>query len=553
MRLHQRYVVALRDGVAGGTAAELARHAHLAGDRDTALAASIRAGDEAMRVGGPDEAAHHYERALGLLAERAAPVDDELVDVVVRTCDAMNAAGKAERGAELAAEQLDRLPADAPGLWRARLLASLAEMRLAFVDGSDLLGPTEEAVAALPADAPPGVRARVQAMRSRALSVNDRYGEANVVARQALAAAEEAGADRLAAEISVNIAFTEDTGSEESFREGLAAAIDRAERAGALLPELRGRMLLGLSMLNLGELDDAAPVLAGGLARAEEQGVPWAPYAFDCRARLFQVEFMRGRWDDALALADVVGAPPILQAWLDALRLAIEQARGADVSVQLAGLRPYWTQEFEVLANAAPLEMTEAGRRGDVAGILASYDAAVAAAVPVWGEWFEARVRLAAVAIAELARALPQLPVGERAAVVDHVRRLHDDGRRVEARDRFGGDWGPEGLAWLAAARGGGAARPVAGRRRPARSGGAGRRVAGLGARRSRRSVTPTSWRGRGPPWRPSCGPVVTRPALAPSPTSRARPPTRSVRSRCSTSCGRAVRRRCGRSAAARS
>ncbi len=286
-------------------------------------------------------------------------------------------------------------------------------------------------------------------MRSRALSVHDRHAEANVVAHQALEAAEEAGAERLAAEISVNVAFTEDTGSEDSYREGLAAAIDRAERAGALLPELRGRMLLGLSMLNFGELDDAAPVLAGGLARAEEQGVPWAPYAFDCRARLIQVDFMRGRWDEGLALADVVGAPPILRAWLDALRLGIEQARGADVRAPLAGLRPYWTQEFEVLANAAPVEMTEAGRRGDVAGILASYDAAVAAAVPVWGEWFEARVRLAAIAIAELARVLPQLSVGERAVVADHVRRLRDDGRRVEPRDRFGGAWGPEGQAWL--------------------------------------------------------------------------------------------------------
>ena len=67
----------------------------------------------------------------------------------------------------------------------------------------------------------------------------------------------------------------------------------------------------------------------------------------------------------------------------------------------------------------------------------------------VWGEWFEARVRLAAIAIAELARVLPQLSVGERAVVADHVRRLRDDGRRVVPRDRFGGAWGPEGPAGL--------------------------------------------------------------------------------------------------------
>ena len=52
-----------------GTAAELARHARLAMDLPTALTASVRAGDEASAVGGPDEAAQHYEQALELLAD----------------------------------------------------------------------------------------------------------------------------------------------------------------------------------------------------------------------------------------------------------------------------------------------------------------------------------------------------------------------------------------------------------------------------------------------------------------------------------------------------
>ena len=69
VRLHQQYAEALREGGNRGTAAELARHARLAHDLDTALDASIRAGDEAMMVAGPDEAAHHYEQALELLAE----------------------------------------------------------------------------------------------------------------------------------------------------------------------------------------------------------------------------------------------------------------------------------------------------------------------------------------------------------------------------------------------------------------------------------------------------------------------------------------------------
>ena len=68
VRLHARYAAAIRDGRARGTAAELARHAMLAHDDATALKASIQAGHEAAAVGGPDEAAQHFERALRLLS-----------------------------------------------------------------------------------------------------------------------------------------------------------------------------------------------------------------------------------------------------------------------------------------------------------------------------------------------------------------------------------------------------------------------------------------------------------------------------------------------------
>ena len=63
---------ALCDGDVDGTAAELARHARAAHRSTTAVTASIQAGDEAMAVGGPDEAARHYEVALELLADPTA-------------------------------------------------------------------------------------------------------------------------------------------------------------------------------------------------------------------------------------------------------------------------------------------------------------------------------------------------------------------------------------------------------------------------------------------------------------------------------------------------
>ena len=68
VRLHAAYADALRQGRARGTAAELARHARMAMDLETALAASVQAGDEARAVGGPDEAVEKiqmYDEALG--------------------------------------------------------------------------------------------------------------------------------------------------------------------------------------------------------------------------------------------------------------------------------------------------------------------------------------------------------------------------------------------------------------------------------------------------------------------------------------------------------
>ena len=112
-----------------GTAAELARHARLAHDLDTALDASIRAGDEAMAVAGPDEAAHHYEQALELLADpaRRSTCEIDLSKLAVSAAEALTTSGQPTRAAKVLAEQLEQLAPDAPDAWRARLLAARAD------------------------------------------------------------------------------------------------------------------------------------------------------------------------------------------------------------------------------------------------------------------------------------------------------------------------------------------------------------------------------------------------------------------------------------------
>ena len=78
------------------------------------------------------------------------------------------------------------------------------------------------------------------------------------------------------------------------------------------------------------------------------------------------------------------------------------------------------------------------------------YDEVVAVLSRTWHEWFSARIRLGALAISAVARAMPELSAAERAAYVERVDRIHADGHVV--LDRYSdpsGHWGPEGRAWM--------------------------------------------------------------------------------------------------------
>ena len=100
-------------GACRGTAAELARHARAAHDRDTAVGASIAGRRRGDAVGGPDEAAHHYETALELLGDPRLEVKVDLVGLVTRAADALMASGAPERAHQLLAAHLR--PGVAPG------------------------------------------------------------------------------------------------------------------------------------------------------------------------------------------------------------------------------------------------------------------------------------------------------------------------------------------------------------------------------------------------------------------------------------------------------
>ena len=453
VRLHAQFADALREGRGPGTSAELARHARLAMDYDTALSASIQAGHDAMNVGGPDEAAQHYPQALELLADRRR-VPDQAFDIsklAVCAADALMDSGHPGRAAALLGEQLDRLPATAPDEWRARMLAVRANALVVTEPDDDPAEISGRAVSLLKPE-PSGLRAKVLAIHARVLTSMGRYEEAEGVGLEALAMAEKLDLNVIASEAITTLGSLKRTGPKEGLRAALRDAIGRAEAADALHAELRGRFLLARSYQDWAEWEETEFWFRSAMQRAAESGFSWAPFAFEARWQLAWTFLIQGRWDELMEIADCKSEtpPPIAKALLDVLRLSVEVFRGDAPDAELAGLRRFWALEGLVTIYSSGLEMELAGRRRDAKAAVAAYDDAVAVMKRIWHDWFSARIRLGATAIRAIADSMPHLSADERAGVLSQAERIHGEGHTVLQHYKDpSGFWGPEGRAWM--------------------------------------------------------------------------------------------------------
>jgi DNA-binding CsgD family transcriptional regulator len=454
VRLHSQYAEALREGMGRGTAAELARHARLAHDLDTALDASIRAGDEAMAVGGPDEAAHHYEQALELLADpaRRSACAVDVSKLSVSAAEALTSSGQPTRAAALLAEQLGVLDPDAPPDWRARLLAARADA-LGLIESSeaDPVDLVSQAVALLPEEAT-GLRAKVLAIQARVLAGCGRYDEAQAAGLDALALAERLNLHELASDVVTTLSNLKKAGPKDALRAALLDAVERAVSTGAIHAELRARFFLGRSYEDWAEWAEAVRWFRSGMEAAAAAGIPYAPYGFESRWQLAWIKTVDGDWDEAIRLTDTTGEqiPPIPAALMESVALLVEAARGEPVVERARALRRVWELEGGVAINSVVAELLDAAHADDPAAVIAAYQDAVDALGRIWHPWFSARVRLAAVTIGAVADALPRLSAAERAAYVEEVDRLHREGHTVlEKYSDPSGFWGPEGRAWV--------------------------------------------------------------------------------------------------------
>jgi DNA-binding CsgD family transcriptional regulator len=451
VRIHAAYSEVLREGRGRGTAAELARHARKAMDFVTALDASIRAGDEAMTVGGPDEAAHHYEHALELAADPKLAATVDLPSLVVQAADALVATGVPARAHALLRRHLAGLPEDAPAESRALIHLHLAHAVSLYDNDLDWLTHAEAGMALAPAE-PTVLRAKLLGIYARVMGMYGRAEQARSAAMEALTLAETHNLPRLASDVTTTMVGLDKQVPIEELSVALEDAARRAGATGATNSEFRALYILGRGYQDRGDLAQACATFDRVMDRARVSGMPWAPYAFDARFQHAQVAYIAGQWDKALELTDVDGQspPPTAEALLLALRAVVLHARGDAEGAAIAErVRGQWTQDGLIAIMSGPVLIAARGAAGDPAGALQVLDDLVATLTPTWRDMFQARVRLSAVGIAALADALPAMSSDERATYAVEAERLLTDGRRVlDFHHKAGAHWGPEGRAW---------------------------------------------------------------------------------------------------------
>jgi DNA-binding NarL/FixJ family response regulator len=455
-RIHSAYAQALNSRLVDGTAAELARHARAAHDLDTALRASINAGDDAMSVGGPDEAAQHYEAALDLLADptRQAPADLDPISLVANAAEALTAAGHPERAAALVEDQLRHLSADAPAQSRARLLMAMATAASLTDVPLGALEAMTEALSLIDEEPTP-LRAKVLSVLALANAHRGRDEEAARHASQALGLAQKLDLPRVVADATTTLAGVDERGGDpDAARKALEQIVFLARTEGHTGAEMRGLFLLGGLAHERADYPEAQRVYALAESTARAAGRPWAPYGFDGRVMGAITAFERGLWDEALAMADYSGqSPPQLpEAMLNAVKMLVAAGRGEHTALAyFERSRPLWEREglLALVGGAAAIDLY--GDRGHIDAMLAAHDDVVSTLKRIWQDLFMGRIRLTALVLGQLASAANTTRVSHRedlmSRVADLVAAVEGVRLRVETRKQ---PLGPEGVAWLA-------------------------------------------------------------------------------------------------------
>jgi DNA-binding CsgD family transcriptional regulator len=456
-----------------GTAAELAQHCLASHDIPGAFAASVRAGDEAERLGAPAEAHRHYDQALALWERVTEPEKTAgLARGKLGLLSATNAAdsGDYERAVHLLRRLRQVLAAQADtSAGPEDILASRIGERLAsYLMLMDDRKATDEAVEvarttveATPAEPPTWQYARAISTYANTLLTENDFTMAREQAERGFAAARAAGALWVQADALVTLGFISNReGRNDEAIKLLTEAHKQAREAKVLGVELRAAYHLAQAHLELGHLASGAAVAHEGTKRANQTGLNMAPFGLDVQHLHFQCHFADGKWDHAQEIADgfpvrVTSAP---EAFLSSMALFIDVARGNPaVAERQAWIEPFWSAHGFDEFIARGLLAEHALWQGHTERVLAEAQAAIDVSFEVpWG-YHPSVIRPAAVALSARAdQAVHARAVGDdetvsaALAAAGELRQIAREGAAFPKRPKF--ILGPEARGWLARA-----------------------------------------------------------------------------------------------------
>ena len=274
-------------------------HARAAHDIPTAVRASITAGQDAMSVGGPDEAAKHFETALELLGRAGRPRASTWSALVIKASDAVIATGHPARALALVTDQLRQLSADAPAEDRARLLIALAghvaadRVARCLAEGIHRgAGPGRRG------DRPPCEPGRSACMPVPTPTRAARRRPPGSPWRRSPSPSGST-CHALVAEATTTLAGIDNrAGQVDLALKSLQQVVDdRAARPATRPPRCAASSSSASSHFERTHLDQAQDAYGLAFEAAKAAGRPWAPYGFDARLMGAMVAYVRGDWD----------------------------------------------------------------------------------------------------------------------------------------------------------------------------------------------------------------------------------------------------------------
>ncbi|MGW1534198.1 helix-turn-helix transcriptional regulator [Streptomyces aureus] len=463
VRLHRQFAGLLAgEARSAKNAAERAHHSRESHDLADALAASLEAAEHAQRVGAPAEELHHLETALELwpAVDAGARPEGSTVTLTLRASAAAASAGETHRAVHLTRDALARAGSDTDSELAARVRYTLAGNLMRIDSLKDAFAYSSEALALIPAEPPSYTWVWAAATHVMAARHVGRAEDAERVARQALATAEQLRLADAQADLMISLVGLEaNSRRTRNGRERLRRALELAHGAGNFPVEMRALFNLAIGCFESGDLEECLTWLSDGVDRARRSGLLSSPYALELRYLQSLVFYTMGRWDAcARAAADDAELLPAAAGFATGPALYVALARG-ELEAAVTGARALLDRPFDWMSTlVASIVLTDAAAHGGDAeeavrrlrtAAEALTDASGTGPPPVV-------VRLAALALAAVADAAEEARrSGDPAGAghwADSAAEVAELARSAAAQSEKDGEEGPEGRAWLARA-----------------------------------------------------------------------------------------------------